>query len=939
MNTESENNIESGYPEGSEWRKWDLHVHSPASSGYSGDYDGLVSQISESDCTVIGINDYCTVEGFKELCERFCGNKTLLPVVEFRMSNTLTNRRNPQAGERINFHVIFDPRVGISIIDNFIKSIEFKDSNGNDSLIANVQNKDDLLKVGVNYFDVVKRLEANSDLRGNYLVWLPYDEYGGINEIDPESSYFKPAIINKADLIGSSRKKQIEFFLWQDNRFSKKKFKSWFGYPKCCIKGSDSKSCEYPIGKLMDERSEPTDKYCWIKADPTFYGLQQLVHEPEERVRIQAEKPEEKRSYLVIDKVRFIGNGGNHIFPSDYIPLNHSLTTIIGGKSTGKSLLLYCMAKTIDSQEIDARTMDDELGSGGYDFGNCPNFDFEVVWGDSESTLLTNGSEQREQKRKVLYMPQGYLNRLSEKNVKGKAAINKFVLDILLQDADLKNKYEKHLEYVKEISGAIQSGIGGLFSIKQEIDQLREDMKNVGEQKGLERYIKQLREEIESTLKTSPGASQEDRKKYGELVNKKKTLNTQISNLEEDKGIINNCRQRMLSLASDIKSTMVDYHDRLHSHDTKKRFLEEFQAVESFGTVIEASQNTLTKEIDAKIEELSIELKQLDAELGPLLAKYSAQAQLNKKEEAVTQEQQKLNTILRLQKNLDTKNNDFSLRCTGITDLYQELYTAYGGIRDALKGYEDRFADISLNVAVGFKEREFNSDVVDEYLDKRDLKRTFASAVWVEEFDYKYSSETHIDNINTIYSGLLEGNIKTIKNRQVEDALFKLLGNLFFIDFSISYRGDSLEDMSPGKKALVLLRLLIDLSNEEWPILLDQPDDDLDSRSVYNDLVSFIKEKKKKRQIIIVTHNPNLVVGADAEEVIVANQDGQEPGLDNRKYRFEYVSGALENSFEIPESAEGAVLYRMGIRQHVCDILEGGEEAFQKRERRYDFPD
>ena len=89
MSIKGKNSIESGYPKGAEWRKWDLHVHSPASSGYSGDYDGLVSQISESDCAVIGINDYCTVEGFKELCERFCGNKVLLPVVEFRMSNTL----------------------------------------------------------------------------------------------------------------------------------------------------------------------------------------------------------------------------------------------------------------------------------------------------------------------------------------------------------------------------------------------------------------------------------------------------------------------------------------------------------------------------------------------------------------------------------------------------------------------------------------------------------------------------------------------------------------------------------------------------------------------------------------------------------------------------------------------------------------------------------
>jgi len=137
----------------------------------------------------------------------------------------------------------------------------------------------------------------------------------------------------------------------------------------------------------------------------------------------------------------------------------------------------------------------------------------------------------------------------------------------------------------------------------------------------------------------------------------------------------------------------------------------------------------------------------------------------------------------------------------------------------------------------------------------------------------------------------------------------------------------------------VLLRLLISLSDEEWPILLDQPEDDLDNRSVYEDLVKYLKEKKLERQIIVVTHNPNLVVGADAEEVIVANQSGQEIGRDNKTYKFEYISEALENTFELDETDEPVILLKKGIRQHVCEILEGGQEAFQQRERKYSFPE
>jgi ABC-type Mn2+/Zn2+ transport system ATPase subunit len=119
------------------------------------------------------------------------------------------------------------------------------------------------------------------------------------------------------------------------------------------------------------------------------------------------------------------------------------------------------------------------------------------------------------------------------------------------------------------------------------------------------------------------------------------------------------------------------------------------------------------------------------------------------------------------------------------------------------------------------------------------------------------------------------------------------------------------------------------------PILIDQPEDNLDNRTIFFDLKNFIKSKKRNRQIIIVTHNANLVVATDAECIIVANQDGQQQGKDNKTYKFEYVSGSLENTFV--EDSKSGVLYQKGIKEHVCDILEGGKEAFLKREQKYGF--
>ena len=147
-----------------------------------------------------------------------------------------------------------------------------------------------------------------------------------------------------------------------------------------------------------------------------------------------------------------------------------------------------------------------------------------------------------------------------------------------------------------------------------------------------------------------------------------------------------------------------------------------------------------------------------------------------------------------------------------------------------------------------------------------------------------------------------------------------MIGIILHIEWQ--WDNDLIDDMSPGKKALVLLKMLINLAESKCPILIDQPEDDLDNRSIFDELIPFIKRKKIDRQIIIVTHNANVVLGGDAEEVIVANQTGK--NTPNEKYRFEYRSGAIED--DMPYDAERKdVLGKQGIQQHICDILEGGK--------------
>ena len=152
------------------------------------------------------------------------------------------------------------------------------------------------------------------------------------------------------------------------------------------------------------------------------------------------------------------------------------------------------------------------------------------------------------------------------------------------------------------------------------------------------------------------------------------------------------------------------------------------------------------------------------------------------------------------------------------------------------------------------------------------------------------------------------------------------------ITLNLSDGEDLITEMSPGKSGLIILKLLTYVSKEKFPILIDQPEDNLDNRTISKELVNLIRDISEQRQIIMVTHNANLAVLTDSENVIVANQDVSEDLKENKEVRFEYINGALESIFCDSNMGE---FYGKSIQEHVFDILEGGQEAFKKRESKY----
>src|SRR4051794_3478861 len=97
------------------------------------------------------------------------------------------------------------------------------------------------------------------------------------------------------------------------------------------------------------------------------------------------------------------------------------------------------------------------------------------------------------------------------------------------------------------------------------------------------------------------------------------------------------------------------------------------------------------------------------------------------------------------------------------------------------------------------------------------------------------------------------------------------------------------------------------------PLIIDQPEENLDNESVYGILRRYFRSAKKRRQVILITHNPNLVVNTDSGQVIVARCERRNG---NGLPSIVYTSGSLEDSVRRSDGFPG-------IRQKVCEILEG----------------
>ena len=925
--------MNSEYNKGSEWRRWELHIHTPGTQkndnfdGFSlaqkwekyyndiNDYIGDGTDPLKS-IAVMAITDYLSIDNYKKviLDNRLHSSiKLILPNVEMRIQ--------PIANDSpINIHFIFNPNIIESVEDRFFSRVKFIYGTTNFSAsrselirlgktINSELDDDSAYRKGIEQFvpsfDKIQEIFASDkELRENTIILVSNGTTDGVSGAINHSDYldgfqgdsqlkaFRQAIYKFVDGVFSATPSDIAYFLGEKANCPVDLVIKECGSLKPCVHGCDAHKNE----KIFEPDQQ---RYCWIKADPTFNGLKQILYEPKERVRISQIIPDYKAEYCVIDNVQFVDDD----FQVVPIVFNENLTCIIGGKSTGKSILLHNLANSIDPSQV--KEKEDKSSSITKNIENV-----SVTWKDGK----------KDEARKIVYIPQTYLNRLSDAK-ESTTEIDKIIEEIVWLDSDVKAEYSLMLQSIKEYKIALNISILGLIENHKELDSIRKEKQEIGSRESIEAQIEKLTSQKE-VLSTDLNLSKEELDLYDKTIEEISVVNEQIISLQNDLTNV----QEIENVVEKIKFnfSFSDHIQKLINYATDNAII---AANAVWVQRKQAIIDSISKELSEK-ESRSAKLFEIQDGLKSKVQENKIISELSNNIQKESEKLKNLNAIEKKEADLvDQENTYISDICQSI-EKFKRFHNRYAQTVNEKPEFKSN--GLEFSVGVPFKKEAY----VDKVLRLFDNRSTvLKDTISIDDFsENQYTEQLLRDFINKI----LDDKLLPKKGNTQETAIRELCDDWFEIKYNVKMDNDTIDVMSPGKKALVLLKLLIDLADSKCPILIDQPEDDLDNRSVFNDLIPFIKRKKKDRQIIIVTHNANVVLGSDAEEVIVANQQGS--NVPNKQYRFEYRSGAIENNqpvYNEDGELELGILNSQGIQQHICDILEGGERAFELRKNKY----
>ena len=975
----------SNYKKGSEWRKWDLHVHTPSSYDYkdkSVTNEDIINTLFEKNIAVVAITDHhiIDIDRIKKLQELGIQKGiTVLPGIEF-----LSDARGE---EPIHMIGIFAEDCHIEHIWGQLENItEIRKIKGDGKNLNEV------------YCHLINTINLVHELGGIITIHA-----GGKHaSIESITNSLKHTMAQKTDI--AHNVDIYELGKAEDQRdYVKIVFPTIQKRLPMVICSDNHNANEYNI-----------KENCWIKADTTFEGLKQIIYEPENRVFI-GERPE-VLDRVESEKTRYIKslnikqdegyNESNGIWFKDVnIELNKELVTIIGNKGSGKSALadiLGLLGNTHNADQIsDKRT----LKNGNFSFLThekflknrlANNYIGLLTWEDRQLTeKFLNEEIDPHSLEKVRYFPQNYFEKLTN-DLNGesfKNTLEDVVFRHLPSEQRMKNSFSELCDYkqagIKEDISLLIKEIAVLNTQIVELERkkhpsyllvVKSKIKDKEEELAVQ--VKLLKElvEVKNPLNTgtSIDANQLNFTSIEPLNEKVKELDSEIGRTKADYAKYLGDKETLSDLLKDLDR----YVQQIESYQSDKR-----ETLSKFGIdineILKLDKNYTA--VDSKITEISNTLNELSDKLLPV-QKISVlgeeereleqgQSLYAKREECIikiseikkelSEQGKKHQEYIENKNRIETRINEikgsndtpetllfyneekrfieeditakievlFNKRYTTALNIFKmkleviELFNEFKKpVDEKVRQHSEYLSEYPINIEVSFK---LNDDFYEKFL-RHILKNKKGS--FKEDGDALIRNILLDKNINDkdVVREILEDIISKLQldiskdePREISDQI-KNVDEFYSFLFSLDYLqavyelklGEkSLNELSPGEKGTLLLVFYLMIDNEKIPLIIDQPEDNLDNKSVFQMLTKFIKLAKKQRQIIIVTHNPNLTVGADAEQVIYVEIDKS-----NNQNLVSVETGSIENQI---------------INKRIVEILEGTMPAFDKRKLKY----
>lgn len=979
------------HPEGSKWHKWDLHVHTPKSiiQQFGGDttqaWDDFFNAIANlpPEIKVIGITDYLFCNGYEHVLanrSRIPNMELIIPNIEFRLNTFSGTDHNHK---RHNFHVLFDPTIPVDTIrSQFLNGLstaylieEGSEWNQTPTIASleelgrrlkeaapagnSIHSKSDL-EVGFSNItykrEDIEKLLQKSPFKGKCITAIGFSEWDQSRW--NQSAAEKRNLVNKANFCLTGNPDPAKIL---ENRQDLKRN----NLRDLVLHSSDAHNL-HDLGKTK----------LWIKANPTFAGLKQVLNEPDSRVFNGEEPPKFKLPHQVIRKITIPQSKG-WFLDNFSLELNPDLVALIGGRGSGKSGLVEAIAYGAGSKDDDENAF---LKKAAKHKNSITGEKIIIEWGDGSTTEQIVGSLKQDMGR-VQYLPQGVVEELC--SPKKTEVLQKQIEHVIFQALSegersgassfeelIKNILYRYESQKNQIIEKIQSYNKRLAKLYKELRQLP-DKKQILEDKKAE-LVK-----TQSSLPVLPPDDLKSQEELTKLYELKKKFEQKIIDINKKLDIIRDLQIKVKALTAKISEfgqVTGEMLTQVEITDTTA-FQISFDSDAAQAVLLakmDENANILTALASGHKTEVAgiLNLPETDLLYDNLEA---LKAGIKQKEdetqgfESTKIQYQKLSKdALEIETNIKALENEITSISTNhtreITKLERERFASYGAyftlLAEEKDSIEKLYTPLQKILSEGTdtdKKLVFEAQIdykIDNHnraglniIDRshkgnfREVNKlnTMLSEFWDECIKNDFSLTAISQELDKVNQAFLkyEGADITIEeqlrsNYTLEDFFNWLYDpSHFSIISSLKFDDTSLYLLSPGQKGIILLMLYLEIDKvDNRPLIIDQPEENLDNLSVYQDLIGYFRARKQYRQIIIVTHNPNLVVNTDAEQIIIANYDGR------RTPRLQYIAGSLENiAEELPTVAVADL--DDGIIEQVCKILEGGEIAFDKRKRKY----